>query len=84
MKLADDRGGDVVVRLYEACGGAVRAARLTAGFGLAAAYDCDLLEQPGTRLAASEDGAVVLAFRPFQIRTLRLRPTMRPSQGEVR
>ncbi|MBU3865858.1 alpha-mannosidase [Streptomyces sp. 4503] len=84
VKLADDRGGDVVVRLYEACGGAVRAARLTAGFELAAAYDCDLLEQPGAQVAVSEDGAVALTFRPFQIRTLRLRPTMPPSQGETR
>ncbi|MEU3982318.1 glycoside hydrolase family 38 C-terminal domain-containing protein [Streptomyces sp. NPDC026672] len=84
VKLADDRGGDVVVRLYEACGGAVRAARITAGFELAAAFDCDLLEQPVARLPESGDGAVVLDFRPFQIRTLRLRPTMPPDQGEAR
>ncbi|MFE9252723.1 alpha-mannosidase [Streptomyces sp. NPDC007088] len=73
VKLADDRGGDVVVRLYEACGGAVRA-RLAAGFPLAAAFDCDLLEQPLADLEPSRDGGVDLRFRPFQIRTLRLRP----------
>ncbi|OPF76003.1 hypothetical protein VT50_0224255 [Streptomyces antioxidans] len=61
------------------------AGRLTAGFGLATAYDCDLPERPGARLAASEDGAVALGFRPFPIRTPRPRPTMPPrSQGETR
>jgi alpha-mannosidase len=74
VKLADDRGGDVVVRLYEACGGAVRA-RLTTGFPLTAAFDCDLLEQPERELApVPEGGGIDLRLRPFQIRTLRLRP----------
>ncbi|MGY5052567.1 alpha-mannosidase [Streptomyces sp. 900105755] len=74
VKLADDRSGDVVVRLYEACGGAVRA-RLTAGFATAAVHDCDLLERPEQELApGSGEAAVDLGFRPFQIRTLRLRP----------
>ncbi|MET8824433.1 glycoside hydrolase family 38 C-terminal domain-containing protein [Streptomyces sp. NPDC004610] len=78
VKLADDRGGDVVVRLYEACGGAV-SARLTAGFALAGVSDCDLLERPERELPRAGDtadavGAVDLRLRPFQIRTLRLRP----------
>ncbi|AQA16078.1 alpha-mannosidase [Streptomyces malaysiensis] len=74
VKLADDRGGDVVVRLYEACGGAV-SARLTAGFPLAAVHDCDLLERPEREVAPIDgEGAFDLGFRPFQIRTLRLRP----------
>lgn len=81
VKLADDRSGDVVVRLYEACGGAV-AARLSAGFPLAAAFDCDLLEEPGQGSGrSSADGSVDLRFRPFQIRTLRLRPAA--GSGEV-
>ncbi|MFJ6567503.1 alpha-mannosidase [Streptomyces sp. NPDC091292] len=76
VKLADDRSGDVVIRLYEACGGAVPA-RLSAGFPLAAAHECDLLEQPIQESAlASDDGTVALRFRPFQIRTLRLRPAV--------
>ncbi|MFF3985687.1 alpha-mannosidase [Streptomyces sp. NPDC001797] len=74
VKLADDRSGDVVVRLYEACGGAVRA-RLTAGFATAAVHDCDLLERPEQEpVPGSGEAAVDLRFRPFQIRTLRLRP----------
>ncbi|MFE2044416.1 alpha-mannosidase [Streptomyces sp. NPDC059477] len=72
VKLADDRSGDVVVRLYEAFGGAA-SARLTAGFPLAAVSDCDLLERPEQELPHTGD-AVDLRLRPFQIRTLRLRP----------
>ncbi|MFD4545867.1 alpha-mannosidase [Streptomyces sp. NPDC058466] len=73
VKLADDRSGDVVVRLYEACGGAVTA-RLTAGFPLTAVHDCDLLERPERELSQGLDDATVeLRLRPFQIRTLRLR-----------
>ena len=84
VKLADDRSGDVVVRLYESGGGAV-AAHLTTGFALAAAWDCDLLERPWPQpasdaperrpalLAQGPDG-VGLRLRPFQILTLRLRP----------
>ncbi|WP_030354548.1 alpha-mannosidase [Streptomyces scopuliridis] len=81
VKLADDRSGDIVVRLYEACGGAV-SARLSAGFTLTAVLDCDLLEQPDQELArASDEGSVDLRFRPFQIRTLRLRPAVEQARS---
>ncbi|MFJ2830150.1 alpha-mannosidase [Streptomyces sp. NPDC087263] len=74
VKLADDRSGDVVVRLYEACGGAT-SARLSAAFALAAVFDCDLLEQPERELAlVPGETSTDLRLRPFQIRTLRLRP----------
>ncbi|WUW20120.1 glycosyl hydrolase-related protein [Streptomyces sp. NBC_01463] len=81
VKLADDRSGDVIVRLYEACGGAVTA-RLTAGFPVAGIADCDLLEEPDQELMPpAEPGSgppgpssAELRMRPFQIRTLRLRP----------
>ncbi|WP_258563266.1 glycoside hydrolase family 38 C-terminal domain-containing protein, partial [Streptomyces phytophilus] len=75
VKLADDRGGDVVVRLYEACGGAV-SATVTAGFPVAGISDCDLLERPLGELTEAGAAAVV-RMRPFQIRTLRLRPAGR-------
>jgi alpha-mannosidase len=70
VKLADDRGGDVVVRLYEALGGRA-AARLTTSFPLAYAEVVDLLERA---LAPSEihAGGVAITLRPFQILTLRL------------
>ncbi|MFD5078561.1 alpha-mannosidase [Streptomyces sp. NPDC058371] len=73
VKLSDDRSGDVVVRLYEACGGAA-SARLSAGFALAAVFDCDLLEQPEREVTLASDETADLRLRPFQIRTLRLRP----------
>lgn len=70
VKLADDRSGDVVVRLYECLGGRA-CARLSTGFPLASAWVVDLLER---RLAASEPeaGGVAITLRPFQILTLRL------------
>ncbi|MET8855647.1 glycoside hydrolase family 38 C-terminal domain-containing protein [Streptomyces sp. NPDC004579] len=67
VKLAEDRGGDVVVRLYESRGGRARA-KVTAGFPVARAEVTDLLERP-LREAPSE-----IELRPFQILTLRLRP----------
>ncbi|MFF1920597.1 alpha-mannosidase [Streptomyces sp. NPDC058221] len=75
VKLADDRSGDVVVRLYEACGGTV-SATLTAGFPLVRVSDCDLLEHPERELPLTA-GTASAAFRmrPFQIRTLRLHRT---------
>lgn len=74
VKLADDRSGDVIVRLYESRGGTATA-RLRGGFQLAAAHEADLLEQPQGALAREEDGAALrLRLRPFQIRTIRLCP----------
>jgi alpha-mannosidase len=73
VKLADDRSGDVIVRLYEAVGGRA-AARLSTAFPLSAAVSTDLLER---RWSATEEYAVVdngtsLALRPFQVVTVRL------------
>jgi alpha-mannosidase len=73
VKLADDRSGDVVVRLYEALGGQA-SARLTAGFPLRSVISTDLLER---RWADTEEfpvsaNGVTLKLRPFEIRTLRL------------
>jgi alpha-mannosidase len=73
VKLADDRSGDVVVRVYESLGGRA-ATRLRAAFRIAAVEVDDLLERPlaGT-LPVDADGSVPIALRPFQIITLRLR-----------
>ena len=60
VKLAEDRSGDVVVRLYEALGGRATA-RLRAGFAVAAVVETDLLERtletPRALVAAPEGGA---------------------------
>jgi alpha-mannosidase len=82
VKAADDRSGDLVVRLYESLG-ARAAARLTASFDLAGAVEADLLERPldaggdqpgGAVGAVAADNSVTLGLRPFQIVTVRLRP----------
>ncbi|MEY9877357.1 alpha-mannosidase [Streptacidiphilus sp. MAP12-33] len=84
VKLADDRGGDVVVRLYESLGGRATAT-LRPGFALGAVTETDLLERPLPDAPAHAaghvashvpglDGTVVLRLRPFQILTLRLSP----------
>ncbi len=72
VKLAEDRSGDVVVRLYEAHGGRATG-RLVPGFEIASVEETDLLERrlEDPSALTSPDGA--LALRPFQIVTLRLR-----------
>lgn len=69
VKLADDRSGDVVVRLYESSGGKARAT-VTPGFAAGSVTEVDLLERP---LADRElaGGGVAIALRPFEILTLR-------------
>ncbi|MDT0382264.1 glycoside hydrolase family 38 C-terminal domain-containing protein [Streptomyces sp. DSM 42041] len=76
VKLAEDRSGDVIVRLYEAHGGRARTA-LTAGFPVRSVTETDLLERPLDPPLADVgplvgDGTVELTLRPFQIVTLRL------------
>ncbi|MFE5845061.1 alpha-mannosidase [Streptomyces niveus] len=70
VKLADDRSGDVVVRLYESRGGRARTT-LTAGFPVTAVRETDLLED--TLCVHAHTGrSVALTLRPCQILTLRL------------
>ncbi|MFE9764231.1 alpha-mannosidase [Streptomyces sp. NPDC005808] len=71
VKLADDRSGDVVVRLYEARGGRTHAV-LCADFAVEGVHETDLLEEHPTA-RTHRHGRVPLTLRPFQIRTLRLR-----------
>jgi alpha-mannosidase len=73
VKLADDRSGDVIVRLYESLGGRA-AAIVRTSFPLARVEVVDLLERPlpDQSVTVGPDGAVIVPVRPFQIRTLRL------------
>ncbi|WP_419996200.1 alpha-mannosidase [Streptomyces boninensis] len=66
VKLAEDRSGDVVVRLYESAGGRATT-RLTTSFTPASAARTDLLERPQGPADLAE-----LTLRPFEIVTLRL------------
>ena len=69
VKLADDRSGDVVVRLYEALGARTSAA-LRPGFPATGARAVDLLERPIGDPLVSDQG-VAIELRPFQIVTVR-------------
>jgi len=72
VKLAEDRSGDVVVRIYEAGGG--RAAGTVTVAGAASIVATDLLERPiGSTSLATDAGAASLTLRPFEILTLRAR-----------
>ncbi|OON80120.1 alpha-mannosidase [Streptomyces tsukubensis] len=74
VKLADDGGGDLIVRLYEANGGRARATVRADGFAADRALLTDLLERPlaGAEPPAVADGGFALALRPFQMVTVRL------------
>ncbi|MFE6668632.1 alpha-mannosidase [Streptomyces sp. NPDC057697] len=72
VKLAEDRSGEVIVRLYESAGGRARTT-LRCGFPVVRAQVTDLLERPLHEADTDEHG-LVLSLRPFQILTLRLTP----------
>ncbi|MFI5769526.1 alpha-mannosidase [Streptomyces sp. NPDC051658] len=72
VKLAEDRSGDVIVRLYESAGGRA-GTTLRVGFPVVRAQVTDLLERPLREVDTDEHG-LVLSLRPFQILTLRLTP----------
>ena len=83
VKLAEDRSGDVVARLYEARGGRART-RLSTGFPVASVTETDLLERPLPGAPAREadaDGTLDVELRPFQIRTLRFAVGSSPTAG---
>ncbi|ARC55837.1 Mannosylglycerate hydrolase [Frondihabitans sp. 762G35] len=71
VKLAEDRSGDVVVRLYEAQG-----ARATTTIGIGGAWSralrTDLLERPLDDAAWAEGDEIALTLRPFEVVTLRV------------
>ena len=77
VKLAEDRSGDVIVRLYEAHGGRARGT-VRAEFPVGGVIETDLLERPLEDAGALRPGAevaadgIALELRPFQIVTLRL------------
>lgn len=72
VKLAEDGSGDLVVRLYESRGG--RATSTVSVDGSARAIEVtDLLERPLEGEPTAAGSSLDLAFRPFQIRTVRFR-----------
>ncbi len=73
VKLAEDRSGDVVVRLYEASGGRASDVGVSFGFDVASVTAVDLLERPVESSSWGAGEPVVLTLRPFEIVTLRVR-----------
>jgi alpha-mannosidase len=71
VKCADDMSGDLIVRMYEACGDRAQVT-VRAASPILSAWRTNLLEEPGESLDTA-DGIVALALRPFELVTLRLR-----------
>jgi len=74
VKLAEDGSGDWIVRLYEAMGATVTC-EMHAAIPFAKALETDMLEQPSAELPA-DAGSVRLAFRPFEVKTVRLEASL--------
>lgn len=71
VKPAEDGSKDVIVRLYEAMRTATTCT-LTTSMPVTAAEETDMLEQVKAPVAV-QGGRLALSFRPFEIKTLRLR-----------
>ncbi|WP_174255896.1 alpha-mannosidase [Phytoactinopolyspora mesophila] len=75
VKLADDRSGDVIVRVYESRGARTRA-RLHADFAVTDVRECDLVETPLTdetgAVVPDASGGIGIVLHPFEVLTLRL------------
>lgn len=81
VKLAEDRSGDVILRLYEACGSRAIDVNIAFGFDAAVVWTTDLLERPDgpdvdcgltvDGFSIGEGSSVTLSMRPFEIITLR-------------
>jgi len=74
VKLAEDRSGDLIVRLYESLGGRARAA-LAIDADVVSVTSVDLLERDAEFSADHplEGGSVRVELKPFEVRTLRIR-----------
>jgi alpha-mannosidase len=73
VKLAEDRSGDVIVRLYESLGQRC-ATTVTANFATDGIYCTDLLERALDIVLSDPIGqSIALTLRPFELVTLRFR-----------
>ncbi len=73
VKLAEDENGGAGIRLYEACG-RPQNVRFCTKLPVGELRETNLLEQDGKRLE-TEDGGVLLRFRPFEIKTIKMEVT---------
>lgn len=72
VKPAEDGSGDLILRLYEACGAACTAKAVLAP-QIAGAWKTDMLENTGEEIPCADSHSLELAFGPFEIRTVRVR-----------
>ena len=73
VKPAEDGSGDIVLRMYESKRTAARC-RVHTSLTLVEVAEADMLENPKRMLSASKND-VTLEFRPFEIKTIRLKAT---------
>uniref|UniRef100_UPI00274134BB glycoside hydrolase family 38 C-terminal domain-containing protein n=1 Tax=Actinoplanes sp. RD1 TaxID=3064538 RepID=UPI00274134BB len=73
VKLAEDRSGDLIVRLYEAAGARTRTT-VRPNFEHTAARTTDLLERDLDRQPWNSRDSIELELRPFEIVTVRISP----------
>lgn len=76
IKPAEDGSDDYVLRVYESMGTRTETT-LTLRLPAAAVSACDMLEENGTpvEFAKTADGVeIALQFRPFEVKTLRVKP----------
>ncbi len=71
VKPAEDGSNDIVIRLYEAKR-MTTACTLSTSLPVTAAAATDMLERETVEDLVCEDGTIVLTFRPFEVKTLRL------------
>lgn len=75
LKPAEDGSGDYVLRLYESMNATVDT-EVTLNLPCRAVSLCDMLEENGEELAVAKSGdstVISLSFRPFEIKTLRVK-----------
>ncbi len=75
VKPAEDGSPDIIVRLYEALRSATHCG-LETSLPFKAAFETDLLERRKPGRVERRGGKIQLSFRPFEIKTLRLRFTV--------
>jgi alpha-mannosidase len=71
VKPAEDASGDVVIRLYESAHNATQC-NLTVGLPFEKVFETNMLESDGREIEV-KNGSISLRFRPFEIKTLRLK-----------
>lgn len=73
VKPAEDESGDLILRLYEACGASSKA-NVTLAVQIAAAWKTNMLEETKETIAINSPNQLNLSFEPFEIQTIRVHP----------